>query len=61
MSTKTDYTTTLITLAGVATLMDAISIQLEVTTGERNDRFDAIRCAIEDFREDLSDSAEVTA
>jgi hypothetical protein len=61
MSTKTDYTTTLITLAGVATLMDAISMQLEVTTGERDDRFDAIRCTIEDFREDLSDSAEVTA
>ncbi len=61
MSTKTDYKTALITLAGVATLMDAISIQLEITTGERDDRLDAIRCDIEDFREDLLDGAEVTA
>tara|TARA_R110002124_G_C8550670_1_gene479283 strand:+ start:144 stop:323 length:180 start_codon:yes stop_codon:yes gene_type:complete len=53
-------TITLTTLAGVATLMDAISIQLQASTGKRNERLDLIRCDIEDFREDLSDSAEVT-
>jgi hypothetical protein len=57
---NTNCTTTLITLAGIATLMDSISIQLEVNAGERDDRFDAIRCSIEDFREDLLVN-EVTA
>jgi hypothetical protein len=46
------------TMAGIAVLMDAVAIQLEATAGERDERFDAIRCSIEDFREDLSDSAD---
>ena len=50
---------TLIMLAGIATLMDAISIQLEESAGERDDRFDSIRCDLEDFMEDLEEEYDV--
>lgn len=49
------YKSTLIVLSGIATLMDAISIQLQEIGGRRNQRFDKIRCDFEDFREDLKD------
>ncbi len=47
--------TILISLMGVAHIFDAVSIQLEAEGGERNEEFDLIRCALEDFREDLEE------
>ena len=47
-------------LKNVATLMDTISIQLQNTNGERDQKFDLVRCALEDFREDLEEQISIT-
>ena len=59
MKKNTDFETTLITLEAVATLLDGVSIQLFLITGERDHRMDCIRCDLEDFREDLADIGAV--
>ena len=43
----------LILLKSVASILDVVAINLEKREAVRNERLDLIRCAIEDFREDL--------
>ena len=44
-----------VTLEGVATLLDAVALELENKELSRNQKLDQIRCSLEDFREDLEE------
>jgi hypothetical protein len=60
MDSNKDFDEVASALKNVATLMDTISIQLQNTNGERDQKFDLIRCALEDFREDLEEQKTMT-